>query len=607
MGPISTERAEVAVGTVLAGTYEVTGLIGRGGMGAVWAARHLRLPKRVAVKVLLAAAQAGSEDYARFRREAEIASRLGHPHIVEVLDFNELPTGTPYLVMELLEGENLAYRLQRGPLDLAAALELTRQIASALNAAHRQQVVHRDLKPENIFLCARDLDGTAGDHVKILDFGISKIWGSHSVHTQTSTMLGTPQYMAPEQVTGQHQLVDGRTDQFALGAIVVEMVTGRPLFQGASIAEVVHKVVYEPLPALAARAPHLPAAVVSALERALSKHPGERFPDIVAFVAALRGALSASGPTAPAPALASAPTALAPTPAPAAHPAASTPAPAAATALASAPTAVAPTPAPAAALASAPAAPAPAAALASAPAAPAPATALASAPAAPTPAPDAAPASVPAAPPAAPASVPAPAPATPARRRSGLLIALLAVVAAGAAAAWLLARPGAGPDPRHGRALDAAPTADPDAATPLRAAAADAALAAGPAAGPQGAAVSTGASPDAGPEPPGRTTRRPPQPDDPGHAPPEPPLPAEAVADLDDAERALEQRDYARVAFLARRALRRGAAERAYAMIVLAACGDKDLGTARAFLARVPPGLRPRVLRGCAQAGVDLR
>src|SRR5271165_2228825 len=144
----------LSAGGVVGDTYRITRLLGRGGMGAVWAAEHLRLPGRqVAVKVLLAPGVASGEAFARFRREAEIASRLGHPHIVQVLDFHSLPTGEPYIVLELLQGETLAQRLQRGPLALEEALAIARQVGSALQAAHRAGVVHRDLKPDNVFLC----------------------------------------------------------------------------------------------------------------------------------------------------------------------------------------------------------------------------------------------------------------------------------------------------------------------------------------------------------------------------------------------------------------------------------------------------------------------
>jgi serine/threonine-protein kinase len=227
----------LAVGTVLGETYELVRLIGQGGMGAVWEASHLRLPgKRVAVKVLLATIAAGSEAFSRFRREAEIASRLGHANIVEVFDFNVLPSGTPYLVLELLQGESLAQRLRRGPLPPGEALAVTRQIGAALSAAHRHGVVHRDLKPDNVYLCPPTDEGATLPRVKVLDFGISKIAGSSTVQTQEARVMGTPQYMAPEQFTGID--VDARSDLYALGVILYQAVTGTTPFDGPSASAI---------------------------------------------------------------------------------------------------------------------------------------------------------------------------------------------------------------------------------------------------------------------------------------------------------------------------------------------------------------------------------
>ena len=280
------------VGSVIAETYTVEGLLGRGGMGAVFVASHVRLPgKKVAIKVLHPDV-ADAESLARFRREAEIASRLGHPNIVEVHDWNQLPDGTPYLVLELLVGESLADRLRRGPMALDEVAPIIRQVGAALAAAHREGIVHRDLKPANIFLIPQD---EGPPRAKVLDFGISKIHGSNTVKTQDTQMLGTPQYMAPEQATGRHDQVDGRTDVFALGAVVFEMLTGQAAFGGATIPEVVFKVVFDPAPSVASLAPGVPAAAVAAVDRALAKKPEERWPDVAAFVEALTGSPLATG------------------------------------------------------------------------------------------------------------------------------------------------------------------------------------------------------------------------------------------------------------------------------------------------------------------------
>lgn len=337
-GPRPFFAESLAPGLVMADTYEITRLIGRGGMGAVWEAKHLRLPGRlVAIKVLLGGA--GSEEVlARFRREAEIASRLGHPHIVDVFDFNTLPDGTPYQVLERLVGESLGERLRRGPMPLAETVALVRQVGSALAAAHREGVVHRDLKPENIFLTPPVGEGQLYPRVKILDFGISKIRGAHSFKTQESVVMGTPQYMSPEQASGRNQEVDHRTDVFALGAIVYEMLSGQPAFQGENpLAVMVQVIQVEPTP-LAALVKDVPEPVLAAVASALTKPWQARCPDVATFVNALSGrpldaptlepAAAGAPPSAPVDAWAvtAAPKA-APGPAAAAHPPSSSPTP----------------------------------------------------------------------------------------------------------------------------------------------------------------------------------------------------------------------------------------------------------------------------------------
>ncbi len=280
----------IEVGSMIGETYRVTRLIGRGGMGSVWAAEHTRLPgKVVAIKVLHAEVAHDQESLARFRREAEIASRLGHANIVDVIDFNVLDDGTPYLILEYLEGEDLASRIarcRRLPLDEVAAI--VRQVGSALQAAHREDIIHRDLKPQNVFLCPIESGGIVTERAKVLDFGISKIRGSQTVKTNATDMLGTPQYMSPEQATGNHAAVDGRTDIFALGAMVYELLSGQPAFQGQSIPEVVFKVVYEDAPDLG-QLVSLPPGVIDAIHKALSKKQEDRFATVSDFVEALTG------------------------------------------------------------------------------------------------------------------------------------------------------------------------------------------------------------------------------------------------------------------------------------------------------------------------------
>lgn len=275
------------VGARVADTYEVVRLLGSGGMGEVWLARHLRLPgKQVAIKVLHTRVGGLSEEaLARFRREAEVATRIGHPNIVEVHDYNTLPSGAPYLVLEFLQGESLASRMRFGPVPVEEATLLIRQVGSALDASHQLGVVHRDLKPDNIFLVPTPM----GTQVKVLDFGISKVVDSTTLQTADEVLVGTPQYMSPEQATGQNKDVGPQTDVFALGSIVYEMLSGQPPFVADSVAKVVFRIAYEPHVPLEKVKPGLPPRVYEAVEKALQKDRAKRFQSIADFIAAFSG------------------------------------------------------------------------------------------------------------------------------------------------------------------------------------------------------------------------------------------------------------------------------------------------------------------------------
>ncbi len=271
----------LAPGVVIAETYEIDRQLGRGGMGEVWLARHTRLAgKWVAVKVLHVQGNVTQEALARFRREAEIAARLEHPNIVQVLDFNTLPTGEPFLVMELLKGTSLAERVKGGPLPLELVQQIVRQVGSALQTAHRAGVVHRDLKPENIFLTPTAL----GDQVKVLDFGISKLADSKTVQTTDSVLIGTPLYMSPEQATGNNSDITPQSDLFSLGSICYELLTGEAPFTAESVVKVVFRIAYQAHRPLLEVKPELPQHVVDAIEHALKKERHTRTPDIDAFV-----------------------------------------------------------------------------------------------------------------------------------------------------------------------------------------------------------------------------------------------------------------------------------------------------------------------------------
>ena len=269
------------VGNVLEGAYRITRLIGEGGMGAVYEAVQLRLNKRVAVKLMARELAANREAIARFHREAEITSHLGHPHLVTVVDFGQAESGEPYLVMEYLEGEDLDHRLRRvGRMSIEAAVHVTRQVASALGAAHDQGIVHRDLKPGNVFLL--QIPGEP-DFVKVLDFGISKVKAARTQLTSASAVMGTPNYMSPEQATGMVEEIDHRTDQWALACIAWEMLLGRGPFVADDVAALLYQIInLNPHP-LAPRVPGLPPEVEPVLRRALSKQSADRFSSIREF------------------------------------------------------------------------------------------------------------------------------------------------------------------------------------------------------------------------------------------------------------------------------------------------------------------------------------
>jgi len=278
--------ARALVGTTLNDAYRVVRLIGEGAMGGIYEARQLRLDKRVAIKVMTRELAVNGEALLRFHREAEITSQLGHPNIITVFDFGTTHAGQPYLVMEYLEGEDLATRLHRKTaLSLPATVRITKQVASALAETHAKGVVHRDLKPANLFLVR--VQGE--DFAKVLDFGISKVRAASTALTNASTLMGTPMYMAPEQAKGETEL-DHLIDQWALACIAYEMLAGRPPYLGDDTAALLYQVVHQEPPRLSHFVKDLPAQVEQVIQHALSKNPGDRFPNVTAFARALEAA-----------------------------------------------------------------------------------------------------------------------------------------------------------------------------------------------------------------------------------------------------------------------------------------------------------------------------
>jgi serine/threonine protein kinase len=288
---VSSESGSWSGGTLLADTYLLGRTISRGGMGEVYEATHARLPGRYAVKVLLPELLGNREAFARFCREAEVMSELRHPNVVQIFDFNTTPDGRPYFVMEYLEGRDLESRLTTlGPLPLPAAVRVVDSVASALAAAHAHGIVHRDLKPANIFLVT--VEGQPDELVKVLDFGISKVRAAGTLLSAPRDVLGTPPYMSPEQARGATHLIDGRTDQFALGAITYRMLTGHEPFTGNDIASLLYQVVHQDPPPLSHFVPVSwdTRALQAVLDRALAKDPRQRWSGMMEMARAFEAA-----------------------------------------------------------------------------------------------------------------------------------------------------------------------------------------------------------------------------------------------------------------------------------------------------------------------------
>ncbi|HMI90568.1 MAG TPA: serine/threonine-protein kinase, partial [Polyangiales bacterium] len=267
-------HGELAPGTLIANRYRVTGLLGRGGMGAVYDAEHIELGRQVALKTVLP--QEGQSEHvsARLIREARAAARIGHPGIVDVFDLLE-HDGITFVVMERLHGEELHQRIQReGRLSVGFALRMGIEVAGAIAAAHAHGIIHRDLKPRNVFIAR---DGRLGVVFKVLDFGIAKL--THDIDLRLATfsghVVGTPAYMAPERLAGASH-VDGRADIYAIGAMLYEALTGRPPFEAKSYPELVLRVSSEQPRPLVERRDDVPLALSRAVARALSKDPNAR-------------------------------------------------------------------------------------------------------------------------------------------------------------------------------------------------------------------------------------------------------------------------------------------------------------------------------------------
>jgi serine/threonine protein kinase len=264
------------------GKYEILGEIGKGSMGTVYKARDPVLDRVVALKTILPSAEIHAESRERFLREARSVARLQHTNIITIFEMGEVE-GVPFIAMEFLEGESLAEALRRGHLgDLRDKLDLIHQLCRGLGYAHQRGVVHRDIKPSNIFLLE---DGTT----KVLDFGVAWLEGG-TFATRTGMLLGTPAYMAPEQFSGEP--VDHRVDQWAVGVILYELLSGKRPFDAETVPSLIYQIVHTPLPDIDPARLGIPVVVVQLIKRALQKDPDDRYPNLEVMGSAVQAILT---------------------------------------------------------------------------------------------------------------------------------------------------------------------------------------------------------------------------------------------------------------------------------------------------------------------------
>jgi eukaryotic-like serine/threonine-protein kinase len=291
--PGSTLRpAPPSPGDVLAGKYRVEDTVGKGGMGVVLSAQHLQLGQKVAIKLLLANPSEREPASTRFLREARAAAGLHSDHVVRIYDLGTLESGVPFMVMELLRGSDLGTLIDtRGPLPINLALEYVLQACDAIAEAHALGIIHRDLKPSNLFLTRRS-DGEP--LIKVLDFGISKALGPDSQLdgelTATRTVLGSPFYMSPEQVRDSKS-VDSRTDVWALGVILQELITGEPAFFADTFPGICAAIVADPPVSIREQRSEVPEEVEAIVRRCLEKHPRDRYQSVPELMRAIEALL----------------------------------------------------------------------------------------------------------------------------------------------------------------------------------------------------------------------------------------------------------------------------------------------------------------------------
>ena len=272
------ESSDVLLGSEL-GNFRVARVLGRGGMGTVYAGVHLTIGSAVAIKVIAEEYARDAELLERFFREARAVNLVKHEGIVNILDFARLPDGRPYITMELLEGKTLRDLIRAGSLPLGGLVTAMIEVLDALAATHAIQIIHRDLKPDNVFI-------SSGGRTKVLDFGIAKLSSAGPMRTQTGVVLGTPEYMAPEQISGG--ACDVRTDLYAIGVMLFEGVTGERPFDAASDYELMRAHLASPPPVPSTLRADVPPSLDDVILCALAKQPGDRFSSATAMIEALR-------------------------------------------------------------------------------------------------------------------------------------------------------------------------------------------------------------------------------------------------------------------------------------------------------------------------------
>ncbi len=293
--PGTPAAAQGLLGQLVGDRYQVNSRLGEGGMGEVYLATHVMIGRPCALKVMSPSLSHDPDAVSRFNREATNASRISHPNVCTVYDFGLTPDGLVYLAMEYVEGRTLtAVAEEQGPMPVAAATELVAQCAAGLEAAHELGIVHRDLKPDNIMVVSRG----GRETVKLVDFGIAKAMEADPAQrvTKTGFVVGTPEYMSPEQIAGDP--LDGRSDQYSLALVLYRLITGRLPFEGGSIQETLVKRLTDPPRALLISRPEgkFPDGLQAVMDRALARYPAGRYRTVAGFVQALREVVERGGP-----------------------------------------------------------------------------------------------------------------------------------------------------------------------------------------------------------------------------------------------------------------------------------------------------------------------